>query len=61
MKMIPVEKISKATHFKSLDGEFWQIASPDDPEAREIELNRIDLNLLLKPNFGYVSCALFWP
>ena len=52
--MIPVEKMSKATHFKSVDGEFWQVASPDDEDAMELGLNQIDLNLLQKPNFTFV-------
>jgi hypothetical protein len=55
LKMIPVEKMSNATHFKPVDGEFWQVASPDDKDAMELGLNQIDLNLLQKPNFTIVT------
>ena len=54
LKLIPVDKMSKATHFKSVDEQYWQIANPEEEDAMELGLNQIDLNLLLKPTFTIV-------
>ena len=54
LKLIPVDKMSKATHFKPVDDGYLQIANPGDEDVIELELNRIDLNLLLKPTFTIV-------